>query len=522
MKHLPIITALILCMAAPARPDAVTLFRDNQSPVGGWDASPASYAEGTADALIIWSALKNNASPKSPWLAKAIENLRAARPKTTFAHAMRIMALCSDPMALDRNTVMDDASWLSDSQSPDGGWGVDRDSPQNKLNTLDTAWAVLALDRARACKVEVSPAIFRRAINFFQAAMNADGGYGHDWPKARPNRLRGQSNGLTTAAAITALDVIAKYTNEEDAGLPQSLADKAREWLSGKDSPVKIEDWYWGSQPLGEYRFFLAMATVDKQAVTDAIRSIQDVNRCFSANGLAEDRLIATAWSALTLAESSEQKMNPAANSSAAAFRETAPKIINKIEIAAWSPKDNYPSQAAATLSDELRDSYSLGTECTIIDSPEELEGKDAHVLWCTGCPKKITAQQQSQMLRFTAVGGLILVDAANDEEYESAEAALRQMFGDSAFRPATSTMPLITGNFAGGVGLDITDRLDCVKNLARPLLMLVIHKGRTVAILSAVPLAKIASGNFPKDPPMQPAIANEILLNIILFADTQ
>ncbi len=82
--------------------------------------------------------------------------------------------------------------------------------------------------------------------------------------------------------------------------------------------------------------------------------------------------------------------------------------------------------------------------------------------------------------------------------------------------------MPLLTGNFAGGVGLDITDKLASVKELSRPLLMAVVHKGKTVAILSAVPLAKIASGNFPKDAPMQSAMAKEILLNILLFADSQ
>ncbi len=533
MRYLGTILVLNLCLASLAWPDAIAFFREKQAPTGGWDVSPALYADGAGDGLIVWAALVNGVSPKSPWLHRATDNLMAARPKTVFSRAMRIMAMTADAAAADRKIISEDVAWLSDLQSPDGGWPAGRDSSPDKLDTLDTAWAVLALDRAQSVGgVAVNKAVFQRAVKFFQTAVNDDDGYGYDWPKARPDRLRGQSHSLTTAAAIAALDVLNKYVGgqDEDADMPESLADSARGWLSGKDSPMKIENWYWGSQPLGQYRYFLARATVDRQAVTDAICSVQDKNKCTPANGLAEGRLMSTAWAILTLAENSSPKTAALAttnanmkNSDVSLPRTYIPKLVREIYVASWSPRDNYPSRASEVLADELRDAYSLGLECIALDSPDKLEGQGARLLWCTGFPAEIDIKYQSQLLRFIADGGVVLLDSADDVEYDSAASVLRKMFGDAAFYPVTASMPLATGNFGGGVGLDVTDKLGCEKKLSRPLLMAVVKNGRTVAVLSAVPLAKIASGNFVQDnPPMQSSDAKEILLNIILFADTQ
>lgn len=116
--------------------------------------------------------------------------------------------------------------------------------------------------------------------------------------------------------------------------------------------------------------------------------------------------------------------------------------------------------QALGRLGDVLAEAVSLGvTELEPVDLSKPVEAGPS-LLWLTGTrPLNMLTSQQAHLKDYLAAGGMLFVDSAmGGEEFAQAAAAmLGEMFGPGSLQDVPAQHSLVTGEFAGGMGCDIT-----------------------------------------------------------------
>jgi len=116
--------------------------------------------------------------------------------------------------------------------------------------------------------------------------------------------------------------------------------------------------------------------------------------------------------------------------------------------------------QALGRLGDVLAEALSLGvTEAQAVDLSKPVDAP-VSLLWLTGTrAPNMLASQRTHLKNYLAAGGMLFVDSAmgSKEFSEAAAAMLAEMFPAGSLQDLPADHPLVTGEFAGGMGGDLT-----------------------------------------------------------------
>lgn len=163
----------------------------------------------------------------------------------------------------------------------------------------------------------------------------------------------------------------------------------------------------------------------------------------------------------------------------------------------------------------------------------EEAEpGSPAAVWWLTGSvDPKLRTDQLTMLREYVEGGGTLLVDSASGREafFEAVKASLEEAFGAGSLRPIKPAHPLVTGEFAGGMGSDVrrvrysaSAAADRGAAEGPPALYGVEHAGRLVVVLSRYGLACPMEGCAAYGcAGLKPEDAQRVVANVLLYAMT-
>jgi hypothetical protein len=325
--------ALLLAAACPAQAQSdaqvdLAIMRgmeyllDRVSKTGQLNCPNFRMQDGTAEALTAQAALAARVPENHPQFRALLTWLDAHQPRRTAALAARLELNCQRGR-LDQARA--DLAELLKLQRLSGGWPVGPAEPT--ANTLDTALALHAIDRAIQADLPVSSKVWAAAERFLTRSQNFDGGFGYYPPGAKPLRIRGASNGLSTAAGASALGILAaqRARTAPPGRSPQDIAPMARstqlarwqraiDWLSRNDNLTRPAQWLWGPAPDALYRLLLTRVgwplepmrlngrTIDLD-LTRTILPRQQLDGHFPGQGLAENTIAATACDVLALTQ---------------------------------------------------------------------------------------------------------------------------------------------------------------------------------------------------------------------------
>ncbi len=184
---------------------------------------------------------------------------------------------------------------------------------------------------------------------------------------------------------------------------------------------------------------------------------------------------------------------------------------------------------ALGRLSDVLLSAVSLavkeGDAIDLSKKPEE----SVPLLWLTGSAgPDLPAQARENLRAYLEDGGMLFVDPAvgSEEFLEAARALLVEMFGAAAVKPVPLAHPLITGQFAGGVGSDIRQvtyspaAAQAKPALRQPILWGVEMQGRLAVVLSRYGVTCPLEG-YPTYgcQGLSTADARRLAANVVLYA---
>jgi hypothetical protein len=243
---------------------------------------------------------------------------------------------------------------------------------------------------------------------------------------------------------------------------------------------------------------------------------------------MVEDPTVSTAWAVLTLllAEQGIEWEKPAPMELAARFQPRRALVLGRIHHGGdW---DVFP-QATEQLSLALAGAVSVG-----LVQEDVFEGQvfdpSLTLVHLTGSRLEGFGAPARQALKaYLDRGGILLVDSAvgHKEFFEQAKKMLEGLFGQGALKPIPANDPLITGEFAGGIGNDLREVRYSPAAAARlgkpagpPQLWAVRSDGQPVAVVSHLGITAPAGG----DPPERyvgyvPEDARRIALNLLLYA---
>jgi hypothetical protein len=183
-------------------------------------------------------------------------------------------------------------------------------------------------------------------------------------------------------------------------------------------------------------------------------------------------------------------------------------------------------------LSEVLASAVSVGVHEA---SPQDLSAdvpQDVPLLWMTGSvDPKLDASRRQRLKAHLQAGGMLFIDAANGgkEFADAAATMLTEMFGSGSVKPLPESSPLLTGDFAGGMGADVRkvayNRAAAAEQPKpdAPVLSCVVLDGRVAAVLSPYGVACPAEGNpaFSCRGLSTPD-ARRLAANVILYAAWQ
>lgn len=185
----------------------------------------------------------------------------------------------------------------------------------------------------------------------------------------------------------------------------------------------------------------------------------------------------------------------------------------------------NAGSMAMPQLSNVLRDAVSIG----IAEKNVTLNDKVPYsipLLWLTGTEKlQLNPTQLRNLKDYVQNGGMLFIDPATGDKkfFKTAKELLIRMFGKKNVLDATPTSPILTGNFSGNMGCDVTtagySRI-FANRTATPKLWQVKLKNRVAVVLSrhgvTCPIEGIATCNCRG---LSTPDAQRLAANVILYA---
>lgn len=383
--------------------------------------------DGTAEALTARAALAARVPKNHPQLELLQSWLDAHSPRRTAALAARLELYCRQGR---NDQARADLAALLRLQRLSGGWPVGPTEPT--ANTLDTALALHAIDTADRAGLNVDATVWTAAGRFLARSQNPDGGFGYYPPWAKPLRIRGASNGLSTAAGASALGVLAaqRARRSSTGRSPQHIAQASRpeellrwqnalDWLGRNDDPRRPGQWFWGPAPEAFYRLLLTRAgqpaqpmrigsdTIDL-ALARTILPRQQADGRFPGQGPAEDYIAATACEVLTLLQTRR------------------PIWVQKLALGS-EPRADYAD--AANLLDWLqRQTGRDGTWRWIVPPVEDETLSRAPLLYLTGIGSFTFDEATARAIRsFLDDNGIILVQPVGGDT-AFAESARKQL----------------------------------------------------------------------------------------------
>jgi len=115
---------------------------------------------------------------------------------------------------------------------------------------------------------------------------------------------------------------------------------------------------------------------------------------------------------------------------------------------------------ASARISEVLTDAMSIGVEEKTAVPLTAPAPADIPVLWLTGTKPAVLALAPRKNLKaYILAGGTVLIDPAMGGKafFDDAKAMLDKLFGAESLKRAGADSPILTGQFAGGIGSDVT-----------------------------------------------------------------
>ena len=197
-----------------------------------------------------------------------------------------------------------------------------------------------------------------------------------------------------------------------------------------------------------------------------------------------------------------------------------------------WDGPWDLCPKAMERLGDVLAEAVSVGVQelpPAALDKPVD---SAIPLLWLTGTRDlKLSAEQKARLKDYLAVGGMLFVDAAlGDMEAASAAASLlSDVAGGTSLEPLAADHPLLTGEFAGGMGSDVTKvrftraAAAEVGDVQAPRLMALRLDGRIAAILSPYAVTCPLSGQpVYRCKGLAAPDAARLAANVVLYAATR
>ncbi|RKY23546.1 MAG: hypothetical protein DRP83_09075 [Planctomycetota bacterium] len=196
---------------------------------------------------------------------------------------------------------------------------------------------------------------------------------------------------------------------------------------------------------------------------------------------------------------------------------------------------DNF-ARACEKLSDALAGGVSIGAGYRSIVYPAKNKAipPDVSLVWLTTRKPGDVARALSgdALDEYISRGGVVMIDSASGDwaNFQAAKAWLGKKFGSDALGRLGPDSPLMTGQFAQGLGNDITSvgyNADLAAMLGastgRPRLWVVYRSGRVAVVLSRFALAGPAAGaagGLEKIHGYKPIDARRIVINILIYAN--
>ena len=224
---------------------------------------------GGVDSLVIATGIALDSKGDSEKLFKAVKSAVEQKPTTVYARAMRLMAFSRLGAEKYGTLLAEDAEFLQERQSTNGGWGYGVGHPTTQrrpkwTDMCNTTFAVLALADAEMAGVKVKPEVWKKAAVYLAKVQNPDGGWGYEPAGGSGLRLRGNSFGSMTASGVTALTaVMAKLPLDDEARADYAASiAKGRKWLGENYDIAKIPKWGWGEVSYWPYFYVYMLSRV--------------------------------------------------------------------------------------------------------------------------------------------------------------------------------------------------------------------------------------------------------------------
>jgi hypothetical protein len=277
------------------------------------------YQNGAAEALYLLAALQQD--PQADRVRRIAPWVFSEPMERTTARAMRVLAAVRmEPIPQDQ--IAEDTQWLLGGQCSNGGWRVQTGTDDPRCNTIDTAWALLALRQAERAGQSVPAEVWTRAGVFLRQTYYGNGQWGYQPSTSTPLALRFTPNGMSTSAAVSAVGVCLEQGTPHSS-TPTASAMQTVDWGTYRDGldwlrrhcwPMRVAEWFWGDEPryANAYfftqagRLFSPLALDDKDlsnVLLPKLLAAQQDDGSFQGEPNAEDSIIATALAVVTLQE---------------------------------------------------------------------------------------------------------------------------------------------------------------------------------------------------------------------------
>jgi hypothetical protein len=151
-----------------------------------------------------------------PEFQKGLAALRELEPDTTYVLGLRLILHAELYRQADRKHdaaqktglrkfMQRDVAKLVDLQLANGVWSYRKENPYNEWDFSNTQLAILGLQQAVLCGVEINPAVLVKAQKFYLEKEKDDGGWAYGTSGGLGNH---ESYGSMTAAAVASLLII--------------------------------------------------------------------------------------------------------------------------------------------------------------------------------------------------------------------------------------------------------------------------------------------------------------------------
>jgi hypothetical protein len=412
---------------------------------GSWPEHPAQ--PGGLSALCTLALLNSGVPLDDPAMVKALDYIRSFnQPDMTYSVALRTMVLCAAEPKKDLLTIRANVNWLevtqlnSATRGRKGAWAYSA-RHEGQGDNSNTQFAMLALGEAERVGVDVKPATWRLAQEYWRASQRDDGSWGYKPELAVP------STGSMTCAGISCMVIAAGRLSSGSASIQgdkvsccgeideNNSVQRGLAWL-GKHFTVRANPgdriyllyYLYGLERIGRLTGHRFIGGHDwyREGAEVLVREQDDINGSWRGVGSAESNpLVATSFALLFLSKGRRPVVIAKAQYTEGRAWDIhaggVPNLTRHIE-KAWRRELTWQSidLQAATVAD-------------LLETP---------VLFISGRESLALAQEQRNNLRmYVEQGGFIFAEACDGDgcDGKAFDASFRQLmkdlFPESGFR---------------------------------------------------------------------------------------